>query len=91
MLVQVLGKGLHGSCPLFLPTMFKRCLVKQADSGRKKELEKVSWLWKGSCVSYASLPKDKSSSELATQALRGILKSPGIKVSSFSGLFQPTW
>lgn len=39
MLLEVLGKDLHGSCPFFLLRMFKQRLVKEADSGRRKELE----------------------------------------------------
>lgn len=35
MLVEVLGKDLYGSCPFFLLRMFKQCLVKEADSGRR--------------------------------------------------------
>lgn len=46
------------------------------DSGRREELEEVSLLWKGRCVSYASLPKDKSSSELATQGIERHLDEP---------------
>lgn len=46
----------------FLLRILKRCLVKEQDSGRRKELEEMplTLLWAGSSVSYASLPKDKA-------------------------------
>lgn len=62
--VEVLGKDSHVLLGyLFsLLRILKQCLVKEQDSGRRKELEEVplTLLWAGSYVSYASLPKDKA-------------------------------
>lgn len=70
MVVEVSGEDLHVllDCPFFfLLRIFEQCQIKEQGSGRRKELERapLTWLWTVGCVSYASLPKDKSSFKLA--------------------------
>lgn len=78
-MVEVLSKDSHVQlgwpCSL-LRTLFGQCLVKEQDGGRRKELDEVPLLWTGSCVNYASLPKDKSSSKLATHGIERHLGEP---------------